>query len=67
VTPTDQPTPREIRAIRAYLRAGSAREAAHELGCAESTVKNHLANARAKVGAKTTAELVFKLYRELAA
>ena len=33
--------------------------AAHRLGPSHSTVKHHLANARSKVGATTTAQLVW--------
>lgn len=62
-----EPTPGELRALRAYLKAGSAKDAAHQLGCAESTVKNHLAHVRSKLGAKTTAEVVFRLHDQLAA
>jgi predicted DNA-binding protein (UPF0251 family) len=35
--------------------------AAHRLGLSHSTVKHHLANARSKVGAETTAQLVWIL------
>ncbi len=35
--------------------------AAHCLGLSHSTVKHHLANARSKVGAETTAQLVWIL------
>ena len=41
--------------------AGSAKAAAHRLGLSHSTVKHHLANARSKVGAETTAQLVWIL------
>jgi len=37
------------------------RAAAHRLGLSHSTVKHHLANARSKVGATTTAQLVWIL------
>jgi len=37
------------------------RAAAHRLGLSHSTVKHHLANARSKVGAETTAQLVWIL------
>jgi len=40
---------------------GSEKEAAHRLGLSHSTVKHHLANARSKVGATTTAQLVWIL------
>ena len=33
----------------------------HRLGLSHSTVKHHLANARSKVGAETTAQLVWIL------
>jgi DNA-binding NarL/FixJ family response regulator len=37
-----QPTPRELEVLRVYLRRSSAKEAGHEMGLAESTVRNHL-------------------------
>lgn len=43
------------------LAAGSEKEAAHRLGLSHSTVKHHLANARSKVGAANTAQLVWIL------
>ena len=43
------------------LVAGSEKAAAHRLGLSHSTVKHHLANARSKVGAETTAQLVWIL------
>ncbi len=47
-----------VAAVRA---TGSEKEAAHRLGLAHSTVKHHLTNARSKVGAATTAQLVWIL------
>ena len=47
--------------VAAVLVAGSERAAAHRLGLSHSTVKHHLANARLKVGAETTAQLVWIL------
>jgi len=47
--------------VAAVLVAGSEKAAAHRLGLAHSTVKHHLANARSKVGAETTAQLVWIL------
>ncbi len=44
--------------MAAVLVAGSEKAAAHRLGLSPSTVKHHLANARSKVGAATTAQLV---------
>ena len=43
--------------VEPVLIAGSEKAAAHRLGLAHSTVKHHLANARSKVGATTTAQL----------
>lgn len=54
-------TDREIAVVAAVMAAGSEKAAAHRLGLSHSTVKHHLANARAKVGATTTAQLVWIL------
>jgi DNA-binding NarL/FixJ family response regulator len=47
--------------VAAVLSTGSEKAAAHRLGLSHSTVKHHLANARSKVGASTTAQLVWIL------
>jgi DNA-binding NarL/FixJ family response regulator len=47
--------------VAAVLTAGSEKAAASRLGLSHSTVKHHLANARLKVGAETTAQLVWIL------
>ena len=47
--------------VAAVVAAGSEKAAAHWLGLSHSTVKHHLANARSKVGATTTAQLVWIL------
>ena len=54
-------TEREVVVVVAVLEAGSEKAAAHRLGLSHSTVKHHLANARSKVGAETTAQLVWIL------
>ncbi len=54
-------TDRENVVVAAVLAAGSEKAAAHRLGLSHSTVKRHLANARSKVGAETTAQLVWIL------
>ncbi|HSW41893.1 MAG TPA: LuxR C-terminal-related transcriptional regulator [Patescibacteria group bacterium] len=54
-------TDRELGAGAAVLVAGSEKAAARRLGLSHSTVKHHLANARSKVGATTTAQLVWIL------
>ena len=59
--PVGRATDREVRVVEAVLVAGSEKAAAHRLGVSHSTVKHHLANARSKVGAETTAQLVWIL------
>lgn len=54
-------TDREVGVVAAVLVAGSEKAAARHLGLSPSTVKHHLANARAKVGAVNTAQLVWIL------
>jgi DNA-binding NarL/FixJ family response regulator len=56
---------REVGVVAAVLLAGSEKAAAHRLGLSHSTVKHHLANARSKVGATTTAQLVWILAQRL--
>ena len=58
-------TDREIAVVAAVLDAGSEKQAAHRLGLSHSTVKHHLAIARCKVGATTTAQLVWILAARL--
>ena len=54
-------TERELVVVAAVLVAGSEKAAAHRLGLSHSTVKHHLASARSRVGAETTAQLVWIL------
>jgi DNA-binding NarL/FixJ family response regulator len=54
-------TDRDVLVVAAVLDAGSEKAAAYRLGLSHSTVKHHLANARSKVGATTTAQLVWIL------
>lgn len=54
-------TDREVVVVAAILATGSEKAAAHRLGLSPSTVKHHLANARSRVGADTTAQLVWIL------
>ena len=58
-------TEREVVVVAAVLVAGSEKAAAHRLGLSHSTVKHHLASARSKVGATTTAQLVWILAERL--
>ncbi len=59
--PGGSATDREVVVVAAVLAAGSEKAAADRLGLSHSTVKHHLANARSKVGAETTAQLVWIL------
>jgi len=59
--PAERATDREVSVVAAVLSAGSEKAAVHRLGLSHSTVKHHLANARLKVGAQTTAQLVWIL------
>jgi DNA-binding NarL/FixJ family response regulator len=59
--PAARATNREVGVVAAVLVAGSEKAAAHRLGLSHSTVKHHLANARSRVGAETTAQLVWIL------
>ena len=52
---------REVGVSAAVHVAGSEKAAAHRLGLSHPTVKHHLANARSRVGAETTAQLVWIL------
>lgn len=61
----ERATAREVTVVAAVLRAGSEKAAAHRLGLSHSTVKHHLANARSKLGATTTAQLVWILASRL--
>ena len=61
MTTRTRATERELVVVAAVLEAGSEKAAAHRLGLSHSTVKHHLANARSKVGAETTAQLVWIL------
>jgi len=54
-------TERELVVVAAVVSAGSEKAAAQRLGLSHSTVKHHLASARSKVGATTTAQLVWIL------
>jgi DNA-binding NarL/FixJ family response regulator len=57
--PAERATDREVVVVAAVLAAGSEKPAAHRLGLSHSTVKHHLANVRSRVGAATTAQLVW--------
>jgi DNA-binding CsgD family transcriptional regulator len=59
-------TDSEVRVVAGVLATGSEKAAAHRLGLSRSTVKHYLANARSKVGAATTVQLVWILAPRLA-
>ena len=58
--PAERATDRNVVVVAAVLVAVSEKAGAHRLGLSHS-VKHHLANARSKVGATTTAQLVWIL------
>ena len=58
-------TDRGVRVVAAVLATGSEKAAAHRVGLSHSTVKHHLASARSKVGATTTAQLMWILASRL--
>lgn len=51
-------TEREIEVLQAMVDHGGSKRAAHALGLSERTVRNTLANMRAKAGVDTTVQLV---------
>lgn len=59
------PSDRELEILRLYLELGSVKRVAWRLHETEGVVKRQMANLRAKVGASTTAEVVFVLYERL--
>jgi FixJ family two-component response regulator len=52
---------RKLAVVAAVVAAGSEKAAAYRLGLSHSTAKHHLAKARSRVGATTTAQLVWIL------
>lgn len=64
--PGAKPTEREMDALAEYVYTGNHKEAARNLGMAESTFKAHLVNLRYKTSTVTTLQLVFLLRGELA-
>ena len=59
--PAGRATDREVGVVAAILVAASEKAAAHRLGHSHPTARHHLASARFKVGATTTAQLVWIL------
>ncbi|MEO7119233.1 MAG: hypothetical protein ABIZ34_09720 [Candidatus Limnocylindrales bacterium] len=57
----ERATDREVNVVAAVIAVGSEKAAVHRLGLSHSTGKHHLANARSKVGATTTAQLLWIL------
>lgn len=63
--PGAKPSERELDALAEYVLTASHKEAARNLAMAESTVKNHLVNLRAKTNTLTTFQLVYALRESL--
>ena len=51
-------TPRESRLVRLLVEGLTQKEMALEVGCAEKTVKRHLAQVRVKIGVVSTYQVV---------
>lgn len=52
----DVPTAREIEILATYVRSGSAKAAAHDLGISSGTVRNALSMVQTRLGATNTAQ-----------
>lgn len=62
VAPFGSPlTPAERRVIQVMRTADSYEHAARLLGISPNTVRNHLANARSRMGVKTTRQLIVRV------
>jgi DNA-binding NarL/FixJ family response regulator len=59
-TPTEK---REIATLRAYLRTGSTKKAAAQLGVTDSTVRQRLARYYARIGVSNAAQAAYLLDR----
>ena len=60
------PTEREMQVLRAYLDAGTCKQAAELLEVSEQAIKQTLWRMRAKSGVAATTQLLFALHKELA-
>lgn len=56
-------TPRQLACFRAILTTGTPKAAADELGISPLTLRNHLAEARIRLGVETNEQAVYLLAR----
>lgn len=63
MTRVDRAERAELAALRAYLRTGSTKGAAHQLGLADSTVRQRLASYYARTGRANVAQAAYYLDR----
>jgi DNA-binding NarL/FixJ family response regulator len=56
-----RPTRRQVEVLRAYIRAGSIKLAAHELGISESTTRQHLSGLYRRVGCENAVQAAYRL------
>jgi DNA-binding NarL/FixJ family response regulator len=63
VTLDQRPTRRQLEVLRAYISAGSIAGAAHELGIAESTARQHLSGLYRRTGCASVAQAAYMLGR----
>lgn len=54
-------TPRQLEVVTEVMTGDSYSEVAHRMGISEQTVKNLMAQARARIGASSTIELYARL------
>ena len=57
------PTRRQMEVLRAYIAAGSIAGAAHALGIAETTARQHLAGLYRRAGCANAAQAAYRLGR----
>ena len=60
-TVRQRPTRRQLEVIRAYITAGSIAAAAHELGIAETTARQHLSGLYRRTGCLNAAQAAYWL------
>ncbi len=58
-----RPTRRQLEVLRAYIAQGSTAAAAHELGIAESTARQHLSGLYRRAGCLNSAQAAYLLGR----
>lgn len=60
-SPPRRPTRRQLETLRAYIAAGSIAAAAHDLGIAEATARQHLSGLYQRTGCQNAAQAAYRL------